>query len=97
MSDQMSEHPTFTLTPKPTRVKLTPPQAAEYLGFKLSYLYKLNTEHKVPFHKPSGGKVFYFQDDLDKYLEGGRVKSSRELELEAMDILAAKRAKRGSR
>jgi len=72
---------------------ITPTQAAEYLGIKLSYLYKLNTLHKVPYHKPGGGKIFYVKEDLDAYLGRGRVSADYELADQAADILNRKRGR----
>lgn len=62
---------------------LTPTEAAEYLGIKVSYLYKLMMRRVIPYYKP-GGKLCYFdRDDLDKWLRSVRVASDEEIESQA--------------
>lgn len=59
---------------------LTPTEAAEYLGIKVSYLYKLMMRRVIPYYKP-GGKLCYFdREDLDKWLRSVRVASDEEIE-----------------
>jgi excisionase family DNA binding protein len=70
---------------------LTTSQAAAYLGISKSTLYKLCSEHAIPYHKP-GGKLNYFAvEDLDAYLLRNRVSSQSELSEEASCRLHAKR------
>lgn len=62
---------------------LTPTEAAEYLGIKVSYLYKLMMRRVIPYYKP-GGKLCYFdREDLDKWLRSVRVASDEEIERQA--------------
>lgn len=62
---------------------LTPTEAAEYLGIKVSYLYKLMMRRVIPYYKP-GGKLCYFdREDLDKWLRSVRVASDEEIESQA--------------
>lgn len=62
---------------------LTPTEAAEYLGIKVSYLYKLMMRRVIPYYKP-GGKLCYFdREDLDKWLRSVRVAADEEIESQA--------------
>lgn len=62
---------------------LTPTAAAEYLGIKLSYLYKLMMRRVIPYYKP-GGKLCYFDpEDLDKWQRSVRVATDVEIESQA--------------
>lgn len=62
---------------------LTPTEAAEYLGIKLSYLCKLMMRRVIPYYKP-GGKVCYFDpEDLAKWQRRVRVATDEEIESQA--------------
>lgn len=60
-------------------------EAARYLGYKRSYLYKLTSEKKITFHKPGGKKLFFKKADLDKWREKGRQPAKNE----SLDVPAA--------
>jgi excisionase family DNA binding protein len=63
-------------------------QAAEFLGFKPSYVYNLVHYKKLTAYKP-GGKVLYFkQEDLEKFIFRGKQTADFELEEQADKILA---------
>lgn len=52
---------------------LTIQEAAKYLGYKVSTLYKMNSEGKIPFYNPTKGKVLYSKQELDEWIKGTRV------------------------
>jgi len=52
---------------------LTAKQAAEYLGIRISYLYKLTHQKTFPYYKPNGKLVYFLQSDLLNFLSGNRV------------------------
>lgn len=43
-------------------------QTAEYLSISHSHLYKLTSQRKIPFHKPSGKYLYFFKHELDKWI-----------------------------
>lgn len=43
-------------------------EAAAYLGFRPSYLYKLTHKKQIRFYKPSGKKLFFSKSDLDNWI-----------------------------
>ena len=45
-------------------------QAAEYLGFSHSYLYKLTSRMIIPCHKPTGKMLFFSKVELDEWIFG---------------------------
>lgn len=59
---------------------LTAQQAAEYLGFKLSYFYHLTADKKIPFHNPTGRKIICKKSELDEWVMSSRVATDEELE-----------------
>ena len=51
---------------------MTVAQAAEYMGYKESYVRKLAEECRLPYYKP--GKCIRFKrSDLDDYFEAAKV------------------------
>lgn len=47
---------------------LTAEQAAEFLGLKPSYLYKLTSDKKIKFYKPQGKLIYFRKEDLEAFL-----------------------------
>jgi excisionase family DNA binding protein len=42
-------------------------QAAEYLGLRKSYLYKLTSKKLIPHSKPTGKVIFFSKVELDHW------------------------------
>ena len=45
-------------------------EASQYLNISLSHLYKLSSKRKIPFHKPNGKHLYYYADELDRWIKG---------------------------
>ena len=58
---------------------LTLQQAAEYLGYKPSYMYKLTHRRLIPFYKPTNKKIYFKKSDLDAWIKRNRQKSKSEI------------------
>ena len=58
---------------------LTLQQAAEYLGFKPSYMYKLTHRRLIPFYKPTKKKLFFKKSDLDNWISSNKKISTSEI------------------
>lgn len=43
-------------------------QAADYLGFSHSYLYKLTSRKIIPCHRPTGKMLFFSKAELDEWI-----------------------------
>lgn len=43
-------------------------QAADYLGFSHSYLYKLTSRKIIPCHRPTGKMLFFSKEELDEWI-----------------------------
>ena len=43
-------------------------QTAQYLSISQSHLYKLSSNRKIPFHKPSGKYLYFFKEELDLWI-----------------------------
>lgn len=43
-------------------------QTAQYLSISHSHLYKMTSQRKIPFHKPSGKYLYFFKHELDAWI-----------------------------
>lgn len=55
-------------------------QAAVYLGIRRGLLYKLTSQHRLPYYKPCGKRIFFRASELDKWVNAGRVPTDAELQ-----------------
>lgn len=65
--------------------------AASYIGFSKSYLYKLTSSNTIPHYKPQGKQIYFDKNELDQWLLRNRVKTVEEVEKEAADHLTNKK------
>ncbi len=62
--------------------------AALLTGLSKSHLYKLVCYKKIPYYKPDGGKLLFFdKDEISKWLLSNRVKPEEEVGNEAATYL----------
>ena len=47
---------------------LTVSEACEYLGYKMSYLFKLTSGGIIPFSKPNGKTIFFEKAKLEEWM-----------------------------
>jgi len=64
---------------RPAGELLTAAQSADYLGIKISYLYKLSSKGSLPKYNPGGKIIFFAKTDLEAYKTGNRISSVHEL------------------
>lgn len=62
---------------------LTLEEAAEFLGFRKSYLYKMVYERKIPHYKPFGKLVYFERSELEELLKSNRVAPMDEIKSQA--------------
>jgi excisionase family DNA binding protein len=62
-------------------------EAAAFTGLKPSYLYKLIHYKRIPCYKPTGGKVFFKQEELEQFIFRGRSAADYELSGKADSLL----------
>ncbi|MGN1255036.1 MAG: excisionase family DNA-binding protein [Prevotella sp.] len=58
-------------------------EAACYLGFSKSRMYKMAERREVPSYKPNGKNVFFAREDLNNWIRTARVSSVEEIERQA--------------
>ncbi len=66
---------------------LTLEEAADYLGFSKSHLYKLTSANKIPHYKPQGKRIYFDQCELNTWLRRNPVKTETKVEQEADDYI----------
>ncbi len=44
----------------------------DYTGYSMSYIYKLTSQNKIPYFKPSGKMVFFEREEIDSWLLGNK-------------------------
>ena len=62
--------------PKPLTLK----EAAEFLDFSRSYLYRLTSQGRVPCYKPEGKRVYFDRAELVNWLKRNRIRLQEEIE-----------------
>ena len=62
--------------PKPLTLK----EAAEFLDFSRSYLYRLTSQGRVPCYKPEGKRVYFDRAELVNWLKRNRIQPQEETE-----------------
>ena len=69
--------------PKPLTLK----EAAEFLDFSRSYLYRLTSQGRVPHYKPEGKRVYFDRAELVNWLKRNRIRPQEELEATAANYI----------
>lgn len=66
---------------------LTAQEAALYLGWSISYLYKKTMSKDVPHYKPMGKTLYFDRLELEAWMKRNRVKTNDEAMDEAQTYL----------
>lgn len=72
---------------------MTLPQTSDYSGFSERFIRSLVFRKEIPHYK-RGGRLYFSTDDLDAYIQAGRVEAKRDSYLEGVTPLAHGRAVR---
>lgn len=62
---------------------MTAKEAAAYLGFTINGLYVKCSKKLIPHYKPSGGRLYFLREDLDRWIASGRVATDAEIQQRA--------------
>lgn len=65
---------------------LTTEEAAMFLGFAPSYVYKLTMNHILPHYKPNGKAIFFDKKELEEWMTQNRIATMDEVESNAANI-----------
>lgn len=66
-----------------TKNVLTFDEAARFLGFSKSYLYKLTAANRIPYYKPQGKMVYFEKSVLEDWLRQNPVKTEAQIAQQA--------------
>ena len=69
--------------PKPLTLK----EAAEFLDFSRSYLYRLTSQGRVPCYKPEGKRIYFDRAELVNWLKRNRIRPQEETEEKAASYI----------
>lgn len=69
---------------------LTVEQAADFLTLSVPTIYSKVSRRELPYMK-RGKRLYFARKDLEAYLQGGRVKTVKEIEAEADQFLSSKK------
>lgn len=67
-----------------TKEMLTSEEAARYMGFSLSHLYKLTMRQEIPHYKPMGKIVYFKRVEIDQWMQQHRINSIDEAQAQAV-------------
>lgn len=78
---------------------LTSQEAAQYLGMKLSTLYKKTMNNEIPFYSPCNKRLYFKRQELEQWMLQNRHLTNEEMQSEAAlsgvtNLYAPKRTKR---
>ena len=66
-----------------TQKALNVDEASAFTGLSKNYIYKLVHQRKIPHYKPTGGRLFFKQDELEGFIFRNRQAAGYEKEEEA--------------
>ena len=69
---------------------LTLEEAAEYMGMKKSYLYKLTSSNKFKFFSPLGKLIYFLKEDINDFLLQNPNKTISSIEDDVQDFWSKK-------
>ena len=70
---------------------LTLAEAAEYMGLKKSYLYRLTHEKRIRHYKPNNKKIYFKVDDIIAWLTSNPILTDEELSEQAQSYCMGSR------
>ena len=81
--DKLTAIETLLLATQQPNKMLTLLEAAEFLDFSRSYLYRLTSQGRVPCYKPEGKRIYFDRAELVNWLKRNRIRPQEELEATA--------------
>lgn len=75
-----------------TREVMTSEEAAQYLGIRLSHLYRLTMRKEIPHYKPRGKIMYFRRAELDNWVLSNRIPTNGEIGQQAQNYCKGGRA-----
>jgi len=67
-------------------------QVSEFLNLAIATIYDKTSKNMIP-HKKHGKKLYFIRAEIEKWILDGSVKTSEEIDVEAMDYILNKSGK----
>lgn len=80
-----------------SRIPMTLSEAARYLNFTISGLYKLTCSKKIPFYKPNNKRIYFEKGELTKWLLSNKIDVEGNLNEKEKELIIRERRKRRER
>ncbi|MDR1201980.1 MAG: helix-turn-helix domain-containing protein [Tannerellaceae bacterium] len=71
------------LNKKATGIK----DAMEFTGYSRAHLYRIIHLKKIPYYKPTGGKIFFRINELEEFISLGKIAAAHEALEKATKII----------
>ena len=68
-------------------------QASEFLNLAIATIYDKTSKNLIP-HKKKGNKLYFIRKELENWILDGNIKTSEEIDAEAMDYVMKKSSKK---
>jgi len=68
-------------------------EGCEYVQMSQSHMYKLTSTNQIP-HSKRGKRIFFDVSELDQWLLSNKVKTTKQLDQEAAELLKSKKLRR---
>ena len=65
-------------------------EACKFLQLSASCLYKMTSQHRIPFYRPNGKRIYFKRTELDQWLQMNKRAANYELEARAEDFIIKK-------
>ena len=85
--DKLTAIETLLLDTQQPNKPLNLMEAAEFLDFSRSYLYRLTSQGRVPCYKPEGKRIYFDRAELVNWLKRNRIRPQEELEATAANYI----------
>jgi excisionase family DNA binding protein len=69
-------------------------KAVQFTGYSRSYIYKLTHSNQIPFYKPTNGRLFFRQSELEDFLLRNKRAANYEISNKANEILNSRETNR---
>lgn len=57
---------------------ITIKDAAKFLGFSAGYLYKMVKKKEIPYYQPTGNKILFDKEEIEKWVKNSKVSENHE-------------------
>jgi excisionase family DNA binding protein len=62
-------------------------EACTFLQLSASSLYKMTSQHRIPFYRPNGKRIYFKRAELEQWLQMNKRAADYELEARAEDFI----------